>query len=102
MIVFYFSAHLRFNLLQVAREELSRECDYVLEASNQKLFRNLLSEKQGLYVPLVVDELSSKRVLTTELIYGSYLILILQCFYVEYIVLLHEILVQHLTLVILR
>ncbi|XP_021717795.1 LOW QUALITY PROTEIN: protein ABC transporter 1, mitochondrial-like [Chenopodium quinoa] len=56
--------------MKVAREELSRECDYVLEANNQKLFRNLLSEKQGFYVPLVVDELSSKRVLTTELIHG--------------------------------
>lgn len=57
-------------MLQVAREELSRECDYVLEASNQKVFRNLISDKQGLYVPLVVDELSSKRVLTTELVSG--------------------------------
>lgn len=56
--------------MKVAREELSRECDYVLEASNQKVFRNLISDKQGLYVPLVVDELSSKRVLTTELVSG--------------------------------
>ncbi|KAL2895327.1 Protein ABC transporter 1 mitochondrial [Bienertia sinuspersici] len=56
--------------MKVAREELSRECNYLLEASNQKLFRNLLSDKQGFYVPLVVDELSSKRVLTTELVSG--------------------------------
>ncbi|WCJ22580.1 Atypical kinase COQ8B mitochondrial [Euphorbia peplus] len=56
--------------MKVAKEELSRECDYELEAKNQKRFRNLLSNAKGYYVPEVVDELSSKRVLTTELISG--------------------------------
>ncbi|CAO2817437.1 unnamed protein product [Amaranthus hypochondriacus] len=56
--------------MKVAREELSRECDYELESNNQKLFSSYLSDKQGFYVPLVVDELSSKRVLTTELVSG--------------------------------
>ncbi|XP_065859921.1 protein ABC transporter 1, mitochondrial [Euphorbia lathyris] len=56
--------------MKVAKEELSRECDYELEAKNQKRFRNLLSNVKGYYVPKVVDELSSKRVLTTELISG--------------------------------
>ncbi|XP_024018175.1 protein ABC transporter 1, mitochondrial [Morus notabilis] len=58
--------------IKVAKEELSRECDYELEASNQKRFLQLLSntDLQGFYVPVVVDHISSKRVLTSELISG--------------------------------
>lgn len=56
--------------MKVAKEELSRECDYELEAANQKRFRNLLSGTEGFYVPLVVDNLSRKKVLTTELVSG--------------------------------
>ncbi|XP_071718631.1 protein ABC transporter 1, mitochondrial [Rutidosis leptorrhynchoides] len=56
--------------MKVAKEELSRECDYELESSNQKTFRKLLSNADGFYVPFVVDELSCKKVLTTELIHG--------------------------------
>ena len=56
--------------MKVAKEELSRECDYVLEAENQKRFHDLLSNAQGFYVPFVVDDISSKRVLTTELVSG--------------------------------
>lgn len=55
---------------QVAKEELSRECDYELEAKSQKRFRSLLSDTKGFYVPFVVDNLSSRRVLTTELVPG--------------------------------
>ena len=62
------------EILQVAKEELSRECDYQLEASNQKRFRNLLSIREGFYVPHVVDDISRKRVLTTELISGNYVV----------------------------
>ncbi|XP_027936948.1 protein ABC transporter 1, mitochondrial [Vigna unguiculata] len=56
--------------IKVAKEELSRECDYRLEAANQKRFRDLLAGVDGFYVPIVVDTISSKRVLTTELVYG--------------------------------
>lgn len=56
--------------ITVAKDELARECDYELEAANQRRFRELLSGTEGFYVPFVVDELSSKRVLTTELISG--------------------------------
>lgn len=58
--------------LQVAKEELARECDYEIEAESQKLFRDLLSDTRGFYVPRVVDEVSSKKVLTTELISGNF------------------------------
>ncbi|TKY52390.1 AarF domain-containing protein kinase 4 [Spatholobus suberectus] len=56
--------------VKVAKEELSRECDYKLEAANQKRFRDLLTDTDGFYVPIVVDDISSKRVLTTELVHG--------------------------------
>ncbi|KAK7392166.1 hypothetical protein VNO78_20596 [Psophocarpus tetragonolobus] len=56
--------------IKVAKEELSRECDYTLEAANQKRFRDLLTDTDGFYVPKVVDDISSKRVLTTELVRG--------------------------------
>lgn len=69
------SCHIHVNHLQVAKEELSRECDYLLEARNQKRFRELLSDSEGFYVPLVIDEMSSRKVLTTELVSGSYLTL---------------------------
>lgn len=58
------------SAMKVAKEELSRECDYELEAANQKRFRNLLSDLEGFYVPMVIDDISSKRVLTTELVSG--------------------------------
>ncbi|RDX73850.1 Protein ABC transporter 1, mitochondrial, partial [Mucuna pruriens] len=58
------------SAIKVAKEELSRECDYKLEAANQKRFRDLLSGTDGFYVPVVVDDISSKRVLTTELVHG--------------------------------
>ncbi|CAH2072091.1 unnamed protein product [Thlaspi arvense] len=56
--------------VKVAKEELARECDYEIEAVSQKHFRELLSDTPGFYVPRVVDEVSSKKVLTTELISG--------------------------------
>ncbi len=69
----------------MAKEELSRECDYELEAASQKRFRNLLSGTEGFYVPLVVDNLSSKKVLTTELVSGNYVksFILFSCFTYE-------------------
>ncbi|KAL6223320.1 hypothetical protein ACLB2K_006707 [Fragaria x ananassa] len=58
------------SAMKVAKEELSRECNYELEAESQKRFRALLYDAQGFYVPLVVDDISSKRVLTTEFVSG--------------------------------
>jgi len=54
----------------VAKQELARECDYVLEASNQKRYKELLSDSEGYYVPKVIDQLSSKKVLTSEFVPG--------------------------------
>lgn len=70
------------TLSQVAKEELSRECDYELEATNQRRFRKLLSNTTGFYVPLVVDDILSKRVLTTELVPGNCAINSMFCLYI--------------------
>lgn len=50
-------------------KELKEECNYELEAKNQKIFYDLLSNDQRNYfVPKIVDELSTKEILTMELI----------------------------------
>jgi aarF domain-containing kinase len=56
----------------VAKLELARECDYVLEATNQKRYKELLSDSEGYYVPKVIDELSSKKVLMSEFVPGIF------------------------------
>uniref|UniRef100_A0A0A8YM61 ABC1 atypical kinase-like domain-containing protein n=1 Tax=Arundo donax TaxID=35708 RepID=A0A0A8YM61_ARUDO len=56
--------------MKVAKQELARECDYVLEASNQKHYKELLCDSDGFYVPKVIDQLSSKKVLTSEFVPG--------------------------------
>lgn len=56
----------------MAKQELARECDYVLEASNQKRYKELLSDSDGYYVPKVIDQLSSKKVLTSEFVPGIF------------------------------
>ena len=61
-----------FHIIQVAKQELARECDYFLEASNQKRYKELLSDSEGYYVPNVTDELSSKKVLTSEFVPGTF------------------------------
>ncbi|XP_068197952.1 atypical kinase COQ8A, mitochondrial isoform X2 [Antennarius striatus] len=58
------------HLIDVMRKELTLECDYVREAQCARKFRELLKDHPFFYVPEVVDELSSKHVLTTELVAG--------------------------------
>ncbi|KAK9394209.1 aarF domain-containing protein kinase 4 [Crotalus adamanteus] len=58
------------NTLQILQKELERECDYEREASSTKRFRQLLEGDPFFEVPEVVDELSTKRVLSMELVGG--------------------------------
>ncbi|XP_008557929.1 atypical kinase COQ8B, mitochondrial [Microplitis demolitor] len=58
------------NVVEVAKRELSGEVDYVREAECSKKFKNFLAPYPEYYVPTVIDALSSKQVLTTELIDG--------------------------------
>ncbi|XP_058051624.1 atypical kinase COQ8B, mitochondrial [Ahaetulla prasina] len=58
------------NTLQVLQKELEKECDYELEAGSTKRFKQLLEGDPFFEVPEVVDELSTKRVLSMELVGG--------------------------------
>uniref|UniRef100_A0A8C9VIE6 Atypical kinase COQ8A, mitochondrial n=1 Tax=Scleropages formosus TaxID=113540 RepID=A0A8C9VIE6_SCLFO len=58
------------HLIEVMSRELALECDYVREAKCAKKFKELLKDHPFFYVPEVIDELSSRHVLTTELVPG--------------------------------
>ncbi|XP_071979341.1 atypical kinase COQ8B, mitochondrial-like [Engystomops pustulosus] len=58
------------NSVQVLQKELAWECDYLREADCAKTFRNLLSDDPFFIVPQVIDDLTTKRVLTMELVSG--------------------------------
>src|SRR5438874_2027776 len=53
------------------RARLNEELDYVKEAANQRLFASWYEGHPFIHVPGVVDELSTRRVLTTDLACGA-------------------------------
>jgi predicted unusual protein kinase regulating ubiquinone biosynthesis (AarF/ABC1/UbiB family) len=53
------------------RERLLEELDYEMEADNQRIFVDYYRDHPHIHVPEVVDELSTGRVLTTELAEGA-------------------------------
>ena len=57
-------------LVAELRARLVEELDYRIEASNQRLFADFYRGHPFIHVPEVVDELSTERVLTTELAEG--------------------------------
>ncbi|XP_048516510.1 atypical kinase COQ8B, mitochondrial [Dendroctonus ponderosae] len=68
------------NLMAVAKRELAWEVDYLREAECTKKFKALLTGYDGFYVPVVLDDLSTKQIFTTELLDGVPLD---QCFEME-------------------
>mmetsp|Transcript_16121 Transcript_16121/g.26334 ORF Transcript_16121/g.26334 Transcript_16121/m.26334 type:complete len:565 (+) Transcript_16121:155-1849(+) len=59
------------RIIDVMKQELREECDYVAEAKHQGRFRELLANESDLYfVPKVFTDLSSSRVLTTQFAEG--------------------------------
>lgn len=56
--------------MAAAKQELTEECDYRIEARNQERFRELLASEPRVNVPRVIKELSTRRVLTTEMVSG--------------------------------
>lgn len=62
------------TIVKVGRKELMWEVDYEREIICTKKFRQLMEpffEDEGFYVPKVIDDLSTKRVFTSELIQGK-------------------------------
>lgn len=56
--------------LEELRDRFLEECDYRLEAANQEEFRGLWAGRPGVRVPRAVRELSTRRVLVSELCPG--------------------------------
>ena len=61
----------RGPLVEELRSRLLEELDYRIEADNQRLFADWYVDHPFIHVPYVVDELSTGRVLTTELATGA-------------------------------
>jgi hypothetical protein len=64
------------RVIEVGRDELKVECDYIREANNQKRLQELVHEdadlaKANFRVPSVISDHSSKGVLTTEFCPGG-------------------------------
>jgi len=58
-------------LVAELRERIIEELDYELEADNQRLFADTYRDHPFIAVPAVLDELSTRRVLTSELATGA-------------------------------
>jgi len=58
-------------LVDELRDRLREEVDYALEAEHQQLFADYYEGHPVIHVPRVVPELSTRRVLTSELVPGS-------------------------------
>ena len=59
------------SLIDELSDRLREEVDYLLEAENQTLFARYYEGHPVIHVPNVVGELSTARVLTSELVAGS-------------------------------
>jgi len=57
-------------LVEELKDRLVEEVDYVLEANNQRQFNRYYEGHPYIHVPDVIDELSTARVLTSELAHG--------------------------------
>ncbi len=53
------------------RTRFLEECDYVQEAQNQETFRRIWSGRAGVEIPAVFGDLSTRRILVTEMATGD-------------------------------
>jgi predicted unusual protein kinase regulating ubiquinone biosynthesis (AarF/ABC1/UbiB family)/DNA-binding XRE family transcriptional regulator len=53
------------------RDRFLEECDYLQEAANQRELGRLWAGREGVVIPRVFDELTTKRILVTELASGD-------------------------------
>ncbi|ORE05335.1 ABC1-domain-containing protein [Rhizopus microsporus var. microsporus] len=61
------------NTIRVTKEELAWECDYEREADNAIKFKKLLEGDNRYKVPTVYKDISTKRVLVSERLFGRVL-----------------------------
>ncbi|HEY0410929.1 MAG TPA: AarF/ABC1/UbiB kinase family protein, partial [Candidatus Dormibacteraeota bacterium] len=59
------------SMIEELGERMREEVDYRIEAENQRLFATYYEGHPTIHVPTVVDELSTARVLTAELVSGA-------------------------------
>ena len=59
------------DMVEEIKSRLSEELDYTREARNQREFHEYYRDHPFFHVPAVIDQLSTARVLTTELVVGS-------------------------------
>ncbi|MCU1396037.1 MAG: hypothetical protein JWM34_4465 [Ilumatobacteraceae bacterium] len=59
------------EMVEEIKSRLTDELDYALEARNQRAFHEYYRDHPYFDVPAVIDQLSTSRVLTTELVVGS-------------------------------
>lgn len=57
--------------IENARKELAWECDYTREATCMRRFAQLVEGDNAFMVPNVINEASSRRVITSEMVYGT-------------------------------
>lgn len=66
-----FFKHSNSELLEDIKEKVFAECDYTLEAENQRRFRNIFEKDSAIVIPKVYLEYSTSKVLTTEYFKGD-------------------------------
>jgi ubiquinone biosynthesis protein len=57
--------------IEQARITLTNELNYLQEARNAEIFRQSLAEFPQIYIPAVIKDLTTAKVLTTELVHGK-------------------------------
>jgi predicted unusual protein kinase regulating ubiquinone biosynthesis (AarF/ABC1/UbiB family) len=57
--------------IEQARITLMSELNYLQEARNTEILRHNLSEFPKIYIPVVIHDLTTSRVLTTEMVHGK-------------------------------
>jgi aarF domain-containing kinase len=58
------------NTLKTMRTELAQECDYEYEAASARTYKTLLGSLPQFAAPKIVDTLSTRQVLTMEMMHG--------------------------------
>jgi predicted unusual protein kinase regulating ubiquinone biosynthesis (AarF/ABC1/UbiB family) len=59
------------EVFEIVKQRFREELDYTLEAERQKEFIRIHADDPWVRIPAVIDERSSRRVLTTELVHGK-------------------------------